>query len=236
MKWWFLFKQKTGDSAMKKIIIISLPLVCLVTQAWSEGIGVYEDCDDVYGTLTTGELLYMPDANCSYYRIKCYDGSKNGQPHSWALPDCKSCAGSNYVPSDPEEITIPWDIIYSQPMFETALVSTRCVKYICNESTNCISDTSYKSGNAGYEYKVNRSCVSNECKTTNVYRCASGYYGTSSNGTSGCSRCPLDTATGMYGNSPAGASTIIACYQPSGRTGSDSTGTFVYTSNCGYQN
>ena len=78
-------------------------------------------------------------------------------------------------------------------------------------NSNCKSDTSWSSYGDGYERRILRECSdSTTCKTTYSYRCAAGYYGSSSNGTSGCN--------------------------PWGTTGSDSTGTYKYTSNCYWKN
>ena len=56
--------------------------------------------------------------------------------------------------------------------------------------------------------------------------CAKGYYSNSSND---CVQCPDGGTTANIGSS-----SITACYIPSGTTGSDSTGTYKYMSNCYY--
>ena len=98
-------------------------------------------------------------------------------------------------------------------------------------TSNCKSDTSWSAAGTGYQKKANRSCSdSTTCKTTYSYRCAAGYYGSSSNGRSGCNPCPSG------GTSSAGTTSATGCYIPSGTTGSDSTGTYKYTSNCYWKN
>ncbi|MCM1294745.1 MAG: hypothetical protein NC311_04245 [Muribaculaceae bacterium] len=90
---------------------------------------------------------------------------------------------------------------------------------------DCSSDTA-ACVNAGYEY-----------------RCATGYYGSSTNGTSGCTPCPTwdgvyttsTKTTSVRGTSTAGTTAITGCYIPSG-TYYDTTGTFTIGSNCKYQN
>ncbi|MBD5389442.1 hypothetical protein HDR63_04270 [bacterium] len=103
----------------------------------------------------------------------------------------------------------------------------------CDTST-CKSDTIWTAGNTGYQKKTNRSCSGADCVETIVYQCAAGYYGSSSNGTSGCSRCL--TVAGMTGTSAAGSTAQTNCYIPSGTSGSDSTGFFTYTANSYYCN
>ncbi len=100
----------------------------------------------------------------------------------------------------------------------------------CKSCTNC-NTTSWTAGNTGYQRRVYKTCnCDGVCNQTNEYRCAAGYYGSSTNGTSGCSRCPSS------GSSSAGSTVITACYLPSGWTGTDSTGSYTYTANCYYSN
>ncbi|MBO8407247.1 MAG: hypothetical protein IAC77_02165 [Proteobacteria bacterium] len=57
-----------------------------------------------------------------------------------------------------------------------------------------------------------------------------GYYGDAGNYGRNCTKCPGS------GTSAAGSTSITDCYMPSGSTGSDSSGTFIYTSTCYYSN
>ncbi|MDE6481639.1 MAG: hypothetical protein K2L25_02345 [Alphaproteobacteria bacterium] len=109
----------------------------------------------------------------------------------------------------------------------TNISGTECV---C--SNNC-KDVAWTAGNTGYEYSVQ--CGS-ACDATKKYRCAKGYYGTSTNGTSGCTRCPA--SGGTYGTTAsAGATSITSCYLPSGSSFSDSTGSgTIVGGNCYYKN
>lgn len=109
--------------------------------------------------------------------------------------------------------------------------------YLCKEICNgcfsgCISDSDWSSVNPGYEKKVSRTCNCNECDSSTAYRCAAGYYGTTVNGTTGCTQCP--SSGGIYGTSAPGSTDITSCYIPYGTTDSDANGTFTYTSNCYY--
>lgn len=63
------------------------------------------------------------------------------------------------------------------------------------------------------------------------YRCSAGYYGSTTNGTSGCSKCPIP------GTSLAGQNSAIGqCYIPSNTPQTDTTGQYIYSSNCYYTN
>ena len=95
---------------------------------------------------------------------------------------------------------------------------------ICNGCTNCVSDTSYSTVATGYESMVKRQCYCNTCSETYLFRCAAGYWGKSTNGTSGCKKCPTP------GVSPAGATSATQCYVAAGVKMNDTTGVYVFTS------
>lgn len=62
--------------------------------------------------------------------------------------------------------------------------------------------------------------------TTKTYTaCNAGYYLLAGN----CNACPFG-GTSVANNT----GTIVSCYLPSGTSGSDLTGTYIYTSNCYY--
>lgn len=116
-----------------------------------------------------------------------------------------------------------------------------CVEKTC---TGCTSDTSWSSAGTGYMKKVTRTCNCGTCSATTAYQCASGYWGSSTNGTSGCSQCP--TWSGVYTNSARttlafgisnqGTPSITGCFVIPG-TYYDATGTFSVVNNvCNYKN
>lgn len=166
-------------------------------------------CADTYYDLNP-----QAENNCKYASRTCYCEN--------AVVSCMTC-DSGYTRTQ-STITIP---------------NAGTGKYYwCEEDcvgcTNCTSDSDWSAHSTGYQKKTTRSCSCNTCNATTAYRCAPGYYGTSTNGTSGCTRCP--SSGGVYGTSAAGSTVITACYLPSGTTGSDSTGAFTYTTNCYYTN
>lgn len=116
-----------------------------------------------------------------------------------------------------------------------------CVAKTCS---NCTSDTSWSSAGTGYMKKVTRTCDCGVCKESTAYQCASGYWGSSTNGTSGCTQCP--TWSGVYTNSArtalargtcsSGVTAITGCYVIPG-TYYDATGTFtISNAPCMYSN
>ena len=132
---------------------------------------------------------------------------------SYRLPLCQQCNSGYVLVADYYDDGVPG-----------------CVK-ACDTST-CKSDTTWTNGNTGYQKRTERRCSGTNCIETIAYQCAPGYYGSSTNGTSGCTKCP--TEGGFTGTSPAGTETRKGCYIGSGLTGSDTTGSFKYTGNSYY--
>ena len=87
--------------------------------------------------------------------------------------------------------------------------------------SNCTSDTDFSAAATGYMKKVTRTCntCTGTCTATTQYQCAANYYGSSTNGTSGCSPCPNS------GKSPAGSTAATGCYITSG---TDTSGAFNF--------
>lgn len=104
----------------------------------------------------------------------------------------------------------------------------------CKSCSNCTS-TTWVAGNLGYQYQISRSCsCAGICNDLIQYRCAAGYFGSSLNGSSGCTRCPQ--WDGSNGNSTVGSSVITNCYIPNNQTLKNNRGTYVFTATCSYSN
>lgn len=82
--------------------------------------------------------------------------------------------------------------------------------------SKCWQSTTYTSCNAGY-YKSGSSCNA----------CQKGTYKSSAGTATSCTSCTSPGTTASTGSTSSSD-----CYIPSGTTGSDSTGTYKYTSNC----
>ncbi len=102
----------------------------------------------------------------------------------------------------------------------------------CTGCNNCTSDADWSEYNTGYQKKTTRRCDCNTCRVSTEYRCAPGYYGSSTDGTSGCDRCP--SSGGIFGTSDAGSTAMTSCYLPAGTTASDESGSYIITENCYY--
>ncbi len=164
-------------------------------------------------TSDTGTYVENNPSNCKTYTRNCYKGTGSGTIR--IAYSCTSCpTGQNLISTN---------------------IIIECTSNTYNKCgcTNGCSTTAWTAKSTGYE--VRDYCNTTNCTTTKEYRCARGYYGTSTNGTSGCTRCPA--SGGIYGTTPAASSTVItSCYIPSGNTFSDSTGSGTYTGNCYYKN
>lgn len=66
------------------------------------------------------------------------------------------------------------------------------------------------------------------CSSTFTYKCEAGYYGNPTAFNKTCTKCPSP------GTSAEGSTSQSDCYIPAGTTGSDSSGTYKYVSDCHY--
>lgn len=136
---------------------------------------------------------------------------------------CNTCSNSGW--------TISYDT-YIDGTVCTDIPITQCCKTYPGPS---VGTWTINSSNRAYQYRriKNYKC-DGTYTTTTEYRCAAGYYGdakgTSLTNLTGCVQCPSG------GTSVAGSTVITSCYLPSWTTGSDSTGSYIYTSDCYYNN
>lgn len=113
----------------------------------------------------------------------------------------------------------------------------------CKTCSNCTGSNTWEAANTGYQRKARKQCACDgTCNVYYDYRCAAGYYGTSANGTYGCTQCP--EATDIYtdsartilarGTSAVGTTSQAECYLPAG-TYYDASGVFTVTgTSCKY--
>lgn len=162
--------------------------------------------DDSYGSAPS---------NCSSYVPYCLtDGT------SFAVSSCDSCASG-----------------YKKQVASTScgnITVYECVRD-CSGCSNCTSDTTWSAGNTGFEKKIIRACNCNTCVASISYRCATGYYGSSTNGTTGCMSCK-DETNNSYATSAAGSTAKTSCYIPASISLSDDMGAYTFTNNCYYTN
>ena len=214
----FLFnKNKKGNRKMKKSSLLIIPSIMMgILTIPNTAFGLVTVCRQM-ACMPSDSSIEVRGINCATSTATCWgsDTDKTG------VESCMTCESGYTKVSKSTVLNCGGSTLNAS--YNTCLLT-------CTTS-NCKSDTSWSSYGTGYQRKANRSCSdSTTCKTTYSYRCAAGYYGSSSNGTSGCSPCPSG------GTSSAGTTSATGCYIPSGTTGSDSTGTYKYTSNCYWKN
>lgn len=220
----------------KNFFITSICLISGINNAWATGspCTILVDCDSVTISGTANNIASCAGGNAG--TTKCYR-AENGK--YYAVVDCIACnIGYSYETSD----TVCPNIEYQA-----------CVSCDCHQI--CANSVKWEStGTEGYERGLtadaNRprcDCSTRKCLNAfseTAYRCAAGYYGSSTDGTSGCTMCP--TWTGVYtnpartilarGTNSAGNKNITSCYFRKGGTYYDNTGTFTLDSVCSYTN
>lgn len=211
---------------MKPTILIFSVILCIgTTNAYAIFCEPYEACDPAK---SYAEIIgSCPWGSTEHY--SCY--RRDDEPSaSLKIFDCICPSGYTKIISQVSQCSNSLEYVSG----------CRCS---CN---NCASDTNWSTGNTGYQRRLKRWCDCTSgtatCKNQYEYQCAAGYYGTSSNGTSGCTQCP--TWSGVYtnsakttlarGTSTAGTTAITGCYVAAG-TYYDVTGTFKISSNCQYK-
>lgn len=103
----------------------------------------------------------------------------------------------------------------------------------CEECGTCPALTDWTSTGTGYIKRSSQRCNCGRCMVLSTsYACAAGYYGTSTDGATGCTRCPA--YPGGYGTSNIQSDVRTKCYIPVNATGSDNSGTYKYTDKCNY--
>ncbi|MBQ8041832.1 MAG: hypothetical protein IJ273_00715 [Alphaproteobacteria bacterium] len=125
--------------------------------------------------------------------------------------------------------------------WNTSYTITNYRKFVCEYDEICWDD---KQDWTAYTTGVQRRQISRVCQDdgtcssgTSYYRCASGYYGGTANGSTSvptCYSCAEKTGLANAMTSPVGGATkITQCYQPVG-TYVDAVGTYERTANCFY--
>lgn len=191
--------------------LIGLTFICLSALTEANALTpISSTCSQYYPSTTEANMcMNAAESYCiSHGSYKYYKSSMS----CYSVRDCNAC-DSGYTR-------------ISRALYGCSNVSYYDCDCVCN---NCTSDATWSAAGTGYEKKTSRSCNCDSgqaiCKESTSYRCAVGYYGSSSNGTSGCDRCP--PSGGVYGTTDsAGTTSITGCYLPDGTKGSDGTGSW----------
>lgn len=205
-----------------KLIILAMIAIIPISKPANAAISLNDGvCTSTTCTSTPVEAITTCNSNATSV---CY---KSSSGIVIRFQSCTSCpSGTERRQVLISELTSYCDNSFSQ------------VYQCCTPCGTCDSDTGFTAtGTAGYERQATRSCTcTGGCTVKSyTYRCAAGYYGSSTNGTSGCTRCP-QSSSGTYGASAAGSKYITNCYLPAGTSFSDISGSGTYTENCNYSN
>lgn len=157
--------------------------------------------------------LNVKPRNCAYYTVMA---APNYRDHFYT---CQTCNSGYKIESG--------YVVTGDDIMPT-MAYNYCVED-CKGCTNC-NNIGWTSANTGYQVYKTASCSCNKCVYVSTYRCAGNYFGSSTNGTSGCSPCPDG------GLSSPGSTAKTACYKPAGSTGVDSTGSYTYMGTCIWKN
>lgn len=158
------------------------------------------------------ESLYSTNNSvglCLTSKVLQYDTDISGDTHR-LVESCTSC---------PDGYTLTTDVYYEPVLRQEAYDnSPSCysfpgLKYCKNNSATgtcgnaCALRSKWVDKSTGYQEYHKFSCNSSDVCVESItqYRCAANYYGTTSNGTSGCAACPAGKVC------PAGSTSVSAC-------------------------
>ena len=111
---------------------------------------------------------------------------------------------------------------------------------LCERSCPDCDSVDWASSGTGYEKRILANCngETGVCTKTTEYRCAAGYYGSSTNGTSGCSECTPHS--NVNADSSPGSTVQTLCFIPSAMQWNFSdtagSGTARFETDCYYSN
>ncbi|MCM1294391.1 MAG: hypothetical protein NC311_02420 [Muribaculaceae bacterium] len=193
--------------------------------------GVYSNCTDMTASFMTHNCATMNQYESFMWHEtdgKCY--------YVQSCASCPSGYSLQYIDADATRFTYN-DFCWYEP--DEDINKAPYLYHTCVKDKNCPNDTDWAEYRTGYQ---KRTVYNADCVASIQYRCAAGYYGSSTNGTSGCTQCP--TWSDVYttsakttlkrGTSAAGATVITSCYVASG-TYYDVSGTFKISSTCQYK-
>jgi len=105
---------------------------------------------------------------------------------------------------------------------------------IKNCSAATCSGTDWEQDNSTYQHRVLAWCNDDdECIKMHEYRCARMYYGTSTDGKTGCTFCPPTNNSATAQSIPGENDEVTACYSPKGNF-QDSSGYGYFSDDCYY--
>ncbi|MDE6250533.1 MAG: hypothetical protein K2M34_02780 [Alphaproteobacteria bacterium] len=224
--------------------------------------GCYHDDSSCKYTESNGEEAIYWDyngkpVNCDDYTYACIYTSNTAVTEGWAgIASCCSCNPGyelKWTSVSSTACASSWEYYQNQSSSSenikfgtgSGLSGSR---YICTQNcqdSNCASDTSWVkvAPNSPYESMTVRTCseygTRGICNISAKYRCAENYYGSSTDGETGCKQCPQwsgvyadeKMTVNVVGKSNAGATNITGCFVKQ-NVYHDSIGTFETDGDC----
>lgn len=186
----------------------------------------WQEPDDT-GICEEIETSDLPSETEYRYLVNIYTGD------CLTVPNAVSCYGGATLKS----ITVDLAAEGWGDICDNVITQSQCV---C-ECDNCESDGNWTRVSAGYERRISRYCTCDRtatCSQSYSYRCAAGYWGNTTNGTTGCTKC-TGSWTGannvtVYPTSNPGSIAITGCYFPMGDY-KDAYGNFTLTQPCDWR-
>lgn len=188
--------------------------------------------------ITTGPAFPLSTITLGCTKISCPSDTTtcitmtDAMSYCTSLSSTKECyqdsSGNCYLIQNCTACKAPYSLTASPICRNTLAPTYQTCGCTCS---GCASETLWSDAdNAGYERKASRSCscagTTAQCITSYEYRCAAGYYGSSTDGQTGCTRCPISGSS--YGTTASGGATdITECYLTDGSSFGDAAGTGI---------
>lgn len=231
----FLFNYFNGGNMKKKYLFVLTLTLMIIDKT-----GPLMAASTTKCTITTCSAVnktYGSMTNCKTMNNVCVLHPEDTTPETLLVsPSCGECnAGYKLTCETLTGLSSYGSNETGGPFYcnaDTGITECRCE---CAGCTDCDTiEWANITGRAGYQIRTVATCNCSTCTKKTEYRCAAGYYGSTSNGVSGCTKC---TALGTTAaNSSAGSSLQTSCYIPSRTNISDTSGVYQFTSNCYYKN
>ncbi len=173
-------------------------------------------------------------SNCINYALSACNGQESvGSSWGCAVAVESSCWYDNYGNVGVIVKTCPQCVAGARRVANTVDTSicTELTYYTCTCTTTGTTD--WADSATGYQ---SRKAHNSSCEVVDVYRCAAGYYGKSTDGKTGCTRCPTGGGATVNGSSSVyNNDSIVDCYLPSGTAFTNEIGAGKYGTSCYYK-
>jgi len=215
----FLIQHKKGNEKIMKntlSVIFSIMIASYIPGIAHGACQQYPSCTS--GSCTQAGINHNgcgPNSTLDHMYIGIPESAISGAQYD--IPTCPQCANGYILKKHSANLSPSCTVEYYD-----------CEKDCSAGCSNCNS-TSWAALRTGYQSRTVATCSCTTCSKRTEYRCAAGYYGSTTNGTSGCTRCPAED--NAQGTSSAGSTAKTSCYIPSGTGFSNTSGKGSFAGN-----